>query len=346
MSRKLEFALIGCGSFGEVLGRYILEVADIAAVCDVNEQSAAQTARALKLDVPVDTDFEQTVRRPGLDAVAITAANFVHAPIAIAAAEAGLHIFCEKAMARTVAECWEMVRACRKKNLRLTVGHKRRLRPSWGRMIDLTRDDGPLGAPLAITVSQYADMRPYAYPGTWWADPQLSGGHLAIIGVHVIDWFRAMCGDARHVSAVFGPRMDEGYKYPDVLHATIAFHGGAVASINSTLHNPLQKFRQAQGPMVQCRHGGMCLSPDMETIELNWQRLDEESPHRELFAVAEEFDPAYRREMGDFVRWVTEDRTPCLTWVEGLRCVELMEAIYRSAEQDGAKVELPLSPEV
>ena len=114
------------------------------------------------------------------DAVAITAANFVHARIAVAAAQAGMHVYCEKAMARNVAECWQMVRASQQNNVRLMVGHKRRLRPAWSRMIELTRPDAPLGEPVAITVTQYADLRPYEYPGTWWADPQRSGGAFAV----------------------------------------------------------------------------------------------------------------------------------------------------------------------
>lgn len=54
----------------------------------------------------------------------------------------------------------------------------------------------------------------------------------------------------------------------------------------------------------------------------------------------------YILEVGDFARWVQEGRPPCLTWVEGLRCVELMEAAYRSAEAGGQVVELPLYPEL
>ena len=56
------------------------------------------------------------------------------------------------------------------------------------------------------------------------------------------------------------------------------------------------------------------------------------------------FDEAFHREVGDFVRWIREDRAPCLTWVEGLRCVEIMEAAYQSADQGGVPVALPLYP--
>jgi hypothetical protein len=48
----------------------------------------------------------------------------------------------------------------------------------------------------------------------------------------------------------------------------------------------------------------------------------------------------------DFIAWVREGKRPCLGWIEGLRCVEMMEAAYRSADADGAAVDLPLHPEL
>ncbi len=341
----LRFGLIGCGDFGKYLGAYIQEVAQVAALCDLDAGGMAATVDHLGLpDAPRFTDYGDLIASGRVDAVAVTAANFVHEEIAVAAAGAGLHVFCEKAMARSVPECWRMVRACRKAGVKLMVGHKRRLRPPWARMIELTAEDA-LGAVETVSVVQYADMRPYDVTGTWWADPALSGGHFAVLGVHVVDWLRAMCGDAVSVTAAAGPRHDDGFGFPDVLQATFRFASGAVASLSSAMHFPLHRFREAQGPWGQCRKGGFKLVPQMEHIDLYWQRLDEDEARHERFDDLG-FDVAYRLEIGDFVRSVTEDRPPCLTWVEGLRCVELMEAAYRSAREGSRPVDLPLYPEL
>ena len=305
-----------------------------------------RTAARLGIDPPRYASYRELFAKEKLDAVAITAANFAHREICVAAAQAGLHVFCEKAMARTTAECWDMVQACRDNGLKLLVGHKRRLRPSWARMIELTRTDGPIGEPLAITVSQYADLRPYAHAGTWWADDSLCGGPLASLGVHVLDWFRAMCGDASRVSASYGAEMDPTYNYPTVLHANYRFDSGALASLNTSFHYPLHKFRESQGPMVQARRGGLKLVPQMTHLDLYWQTIDTEDTVHERFPIEKDFHPAYRREVGDFVEWITNDRLPCLTGMDGLRCVELMEASYQSAEKDGAWIDLPLYPEL
>jgi predicted dehydrogenase len=333
MSQKLRFGLVGCGDFGKHLGGYLLEAADITALCDVNRPGMVETAQTLNLDVPHFTDYGKMFAAGGLDAVAVTAANFAHAEITAAAAQAGLHVFCEKAMARTVPECWEMAHACRESDVKLMIGHKRRLRPPWARVIELT-DEALLGEDLAVTVTEYTDNRPYNFFGTWWADPQLSGGFFHMHGVRVIDWFRAMCGDAAKVIAMYGPQHDERYKFLDILHTTFQFESGGLATINGGLSYPLHKFRESQGPWAECRQGGFKLVPFLDHIDLYWQRLDEEEIHHERFGDLG-FDHAYRLEIGDFVRWVQEEHPLCLTWVEGLRCVEMMEAAYRSAESGG-----------
>ena len=231
MTNRLRIGLIGCGDFGKYLGPYIQEVAEITALCDPSEDGMVATAEALNLEVTHYSDHEEMLQSGDLDAVAITAANYVHRDLTVAAANRGLHVYCEKAMARTVPECWEMARACQANDVKLMVGHKRRLRSPWARMIELT-DDSMLGRPLAITVAEYCDNRPYDFFDTWWADPELGGGFFHLHGVHVIDWFRAMCGDAKKVTAIYGPQHDDRYKFHDIVHATFQFESGALASIN------------------------------------------------------------------------------------------------------------------
>ena len=130
--------------------------------------------------------------------------------------------------------------------------------------------------------------------------------------------------DARDVHAVFGPQHDPRYGFRDILHATYRFHSGAVATITGGLSFPLHAFRESQGPWGECRHGGFKLVPALDHIDLYWQRLDAPAAEHERFDDLG-FDHAYRREIGDFFRWIGSGAEPCLTWMEGLRCVEMME---------------------
>ncbi len=201
-----------------------------------------------------------------------------------------------------------------------------------------------LGGVVAITSCVYYDARPYDHKG-WWTKEQRCGGILAIAGVHTIDWMRAMCGEVTAVSAVAGPQIDLRYDFSDTLHVSLRFAEGAVATLNVSLGYPLRKYRESVGTQVVCRNGGMRLDTQLDHIDLHWQqRTGAEAHHKRFDDLG--FETAYRKELHDFVRWITEGREPCLTWREGLRCVEVMEAAHRSAKEGGKVLKLPLYPEL
>ena len=338
---RLRFALFGAGDFGPYLARYIVEVADLAAVCDPKPESRAKFRETTGLQLAEYDSHQRLLDEVEIDAVAVTSPNFTHKEITVAAAAAGKHVYCEKAMAPTVPDCWEMVRACQAAGVRLMVGHKRRLRPPWARMIEL-RDR--LGSVAATTSCYYHDSRPYDFKG-WWTRKALCGGTLDVAGVHVVDWLRAMCGDVVTVRATAGPQIDSRYDFSDNLHVSLQFHSGAVADLTVSLSYPLLQFRESAGPLVVCRNGGIRFVPFLDHIDLYWQHRDDPEPHYERFDDLG-FDHAFRKEIGDFVHWVTDGTQPCLTWREGLRCVEVMEAAHRSAMKAGEVIKLPLYPQL
>jgi len=340
-TKRLRVAMFGTGDFGPEFAPYVNEFAELVAVCDPNPQARARFAEKTGLRLAEYDQHEKLLSQSDVDAVVISSSNHTHRELAVAAAKAGKHVFCEKAMANSVPECWEMVRACEAAGVRLMVGHKRRLRPPWARMIELRDRLGPV---LAITACAYFDARPYNHQG-WWTRRTGCGGILPVIGVHTIDWMRAMCGDVARVRALAAPQIDPRYDFPDTLHVSLEFHSGAVASLSVSLSYPLLRFRESGGPLVVCRDGGMRFVPFLKHLDLSWQHRDDQEPHFERFDDLG-FDHAYRQEFGDFVRWITEGRQPCLTWREGLRCVEVMEAAHRSADQRGLVIALPLYPEL
>src|ERR1041385_2684234 len=97
--RSVALALVGCGSFAEdivaVLGH--LPEAHIVAVCDVNPAAAA--AFGARLGVPHFTAIDGVLAESDAQAVVIMTPHSTHRDLAVAAARAGRHVFCEKAMA-------------------------------------------------------------------------------------------------------------------------------------------------------------------------------------------------------------------------------------------------------
>lgn len=344
--RRLRFAMIGTGNFGPILATFISEVADVVAICDPSPNSRTRFVESTGLKVAEFADYQSLLEQREIDAVALTGPNFTHAPIAVASAHAGKHVFCEKTMAPTVPDCWKMVRACEAAKVNLMVGHKRRLRPPWAKMIQLREQ---LGQVAAISIVGYWDARPDAFKG-WWTHESESGGVLALSGVHELDWMRAMCGDVEAVSGIAGPQVDQRYDFSDSIHVMLRFRSGAIGFLGVSLSYPLRRYRQVYGADVTCRDGGMRLRTSFQQVDLHWKSLSESEEHHERFEEAGG-DPvganeALRRETRDFVRWIVDGTEPCLTWREGLRCVEVIEAARQSAKQSGAWIPLPLYPEL
>ncbi len=347
MNHRLRFALFGTGNFSTVFGKFIAEQAEVVAICDPSKESRLRFAKATGIEA-IEFDNYQALLASvtEIDAVALTGPNNSHYPIAIVAAKLGKHVFCEKTMAPTLEQCWEMVRACDAANVKLMVGHKRRLRAPWARVIQLRETLGPV---VAMSIVGYFDARPDNFGG-WWVKESESGGTLAVSGVHEIDWMRALCGDVETVSAIAPPQIDQRYDFPDSLHVNLRFRSGAVGFLGVSLSYPLTRYRQVVGAKVVCRDGGIDLRTSLHDAEVNWKLSIDPQEHSEIFSEPGG-DPiganeALRKEIREFIQWITDGVQPSLTWREGLRAVEVIEAARLSAAQSARWIELPLHPEL
>ena len=134
MTRRLRVGVVGTGVIAQVMHlHYLGELADrfdIAAVCDIVPENARACAE--RYGVPAAfTDWREMLRQP-LDAVLVLTSGS-HAPIAIAAAEAGLHVLVEKPMCFSTSEGLAMVAAAERGGVTLMVAYPKRYDPAFGR---------------------------------------------------------------------------------------------------------------------------------------------------------------------------------------------------------------------
>jgi predicted dehydrogenase len=145
--------------------------------------------------------LEEALALPGLRAVSITTPPGAHADGAVAAARAGLHVLCEKPMARTLAEAETMRAAAR--GVVALVDHEFRFDAARATLARLIRR-GDLGTPQLVTavttMPLYVD--PYRPPPAWWFDADQGGGWLGACGSHWIDALRVWLGDFAEVTAL------------------------------------------------------------------------------------------------------------------------------------------------
>ena len=329
----VSIAIVGCGSFGQHMADLMARLGSlkIAAVCDPDEEKSLPLARAL--GVPAHASFRRCLEESRAAAVALFTPNHLHAPMAIAAAEAGKHIFCEKPMAMNVAECYAMIEAAEAKGVKLMVGHKRRLRPQYLKMAEIVRGQR-YGRPLAVQVNGFYGRELW----DWWTRRETGGGLLFHAGVHDLDFLRHACGEVGTVFARSPVKTHHGTDFEDALALLIQFESGTVATLQVSPLSPQRTFRHAFGVHFVLERGDLIYDPVETTVTVQGRG---EPAQRFRFDNEAGFEQAYRTELESFAAWVSRDAQPVLTGWDGLRCVEIMEAAQLSA-YGGRQVQLPL----
>jgi len=150
--------------------------------------------------------WEDLLELDGIDAVSIAVPTFLHAPIAVAALERGIHVLSEKPIARNEAEALSMVEAARAAGRVLDVGFNHRQRGDIQKLKEVV-DAGRLGRPY-YAKAWWLRRRGIPGRGSWFTTAELAGGGpLVDIGVHVLDYSLFLLGNPR-VTAVSASTYD------------------------------------------------------------------------------------------------------------------------------------------
>ncbi len=189
MARKLRYALIGCGGCGEhkhlaAYKKHPDEI-ELAAVFDADQAKAHAVAE--RNHVPkVCASYEELLADPKIDIVSVVTPNILHAPISIAALNAGKHVHVEKPIAMNAAEAQAMVDAKNRAGRKLMVALNNRFTET-SQYAKRFVEEGHLGE---IYHARCGWRRRVGFNmfGSWFADKKMSGGGPLIdLGVHFFD---------------------------------------------------------------------------------------------------------------------------------------------------------------
>ncbi len=327
---ELRFALIGCGGMGRSEAKVLAQVpeARLVAVCDVQEPAAQ--AFGNEMGVPAYSDPAVVLGSSDIGAVIVATPNGLHTQLVLDAAAAGKHIFCEKPMAFTVAECDRMIAAAEQHGVRLMVGQVLWLLPFYSRIVELF-DSGLLGKPVAAQVTRTG----------WFGDPiapyrlrkATTGGQLYDVTVHEIDLLHHLCGPAKSVLAVMSRSVVQNIDYEDTVQLQIRYQSGAMASIFESLAAPLGYT----GGHIVAERGSLVYDTRQRQVSY---RLAGEGQSAVTETVNErERENGYLRELRSFTEWVLHGKEPLMTAREGRAAIAVVEAAYQSA-QSGQPVEV------
>ncbi len=326
----LKVAICGAGGLGSSHADNFQQIqgTEVALVYDVIEQAAAELAEGVGATA---TTEEADLYADDIDIVCVTTPTPFHAQYAVAAAEAGKHILCEKPLARTVEQGLEVLEAVEKAGVKMIVGHVVRFFPEYARARELV-NSGAVGEVGMVRTTRINTLPGGA--GGWFADYEMSGGVTLDMVIHDFDWLLWTFGPAERVYAVGAP---DRMPLLDYSLTTIRFKSGAIAHAEGSWAD-LGVFRTefeiaASGGLI--KHD----STEMATLTIQTRGAQEG-----LAAVQVPESPApkspYLLEDEHFVECILEGKQPDITPQEAQAALELALAACESIEGGGKVVQL------
>ena len=189
--QRVKTAVIGTGGRGSYLLRGVIEQADasVAALCDIKPDRLDKAASAAARDNPAThTDWRAVIDRKDVDAVFIATPPHLHSEMAIAALQAGKHVYCEKPIGVTAAQVRDLVKAAKASSRVFVSGQQMR---SSGRLITAVQKirEGAIGEVLMVKAQRQAsaDLNHSGTSADWYFDVDKSGGYLIEQSVHNLD---------------------------------------------------------------------------------------------------------------------------------------------------------------
>lgn len=233
----VKVAMIGLGWWGKKMTAVLQSAKqDIEIVCAA-EPNPAGADFAKDYGFTCYLDHKGALAHPGVEAVILATPHSLHAQQIEDSVAAGKHIFCEKPLAMTRKGAEKAVNACAAKKLVLGMGHERRFEPPVADMIAVARD-GRLGRLLQVEANFSHDKFVALDPSNWRLNPdEAPVGGMTATGIHLTDLSTLLFGPARDVR-VSCEKLASNIPQGDTMSAHIRFKSGGTAYISATLATP------------------------------------------------------------------------------------------------------------
>jgi len=341
--RRIRFALVGCGRIAE---RHIealeqhAQHAELIAVCDVDEQTVQRVAA--QTGTEGFTGYDRLLAESDADCVILCTPSGLHARQAIEAAEAGRHVVTEKPMATRWKDGIAMVEACDKRGVRLFVVKQNRRNPTV-QLVKRAIDQGRFGRIYVVNMSVLW-TRPQAYyesaawRGTW----EFDGGAFMNQASHYVDLLDWLIGPVESVHA-FTATLARRIEVEDSGVAIVRWRSGALGTMTVTMLTYPRNLEAAVtiiGEQGTVRLGGVAVN-DIQHWEFARPDPDDELVKSASYPTSSVYGIGHPLYYENVIQTLRGEADPETDGREGLRSLELLVGIYRSA-RDGVTVSLPL----
>ena len=217
----------------ENYAQFIQDQPDAQISCVWDEDPIRGKAWGETLNVPFIPDLDALLARHDVDAVIIDSPTSMHKELMVKAAKAGKHIFTEKCMCLTAADCDEVIRAAEDAGVIFTISFPQRAR---GRSLFVKKcvEEGILGDVTMLRTRTSHNGATAGWLPDYWFDPETTGGGAMMdLGAHPMYLARWILGKPVRISSLFNART--GYAVEDNAVCAIEFENKAMAVAETSL---------------------------------------------------------------------------------------------------------------
>jgi predicted dehydrogenase len=325
-NRRVRYAVVGLG--------HIAQVAVLPAFAHAKENSelrvlvSGDPAKLGELSeryhVPQTYSYEQyetCLHSAEVDAVYIALPNSMHCEYSVAAAQAGVHVLCEKPMALSEAECDLMIREARQNQVKLMIAYRLQFASSHLAAIE-TVTSGQIGIPRIFNSVFSFQVK----EGDVRLQKGLGGGPLYDIGIYCVNAARHLFGEEPHEVFAMNASLDDP-RFREVAEstsATLRFSDSRLSTFTCSFGAARVSAYEVVGTKAVLRsdpayeRAGACKHYLIADGKITTRVF----PEQDQFA----------RELAEFSQCVLEGRDPQPSAEEGLADVRIIQALLRSAE--------------
>jgi UDP-N-acetyl-2-amino-2-deoxyglucuronate dehydrogenase len=341
--RKIRFALAGCGRISanhfDALEKHT-ERTELVGVCDVDAGALAKAvertgARGFK-------SLESMLAGTEADVVILATPSGVHADQAAQVAAAGRHVMTEKPMATRWRDGKRMVHACDQAGVHLFVVKQNR-RNATLQLVKRAIEKKRFSRIYMVTINVFWSRPQSYYDGAAWRGTwEFDGGAFMNQASHYVDLLDWLIGPLESVYA-YTATLARNIEVEDTGVAAVRWRSGALGTVNVTMltyPKNLEGSITVIGEKGTVRVGGVAVNEIQHWTFAEPAEEDQrvKSASYQTASVYGFGHPAY---YDNVIRVLQGEAEPRTDGREGLRALEVLIAIYRSA-RDGHRVSLPL----
>lgn len=332
---KIRFGICGAGAVAYE-NTSLLSMnpnVELISVTSRTEEHAKEFAEKFKMKSHY-TDYREMLEKENLDAVAICTPNYLHAEMAIAAVEAGKHIFCEKPMTTTLEDANSIINAVKKAKIKFMYAAHQRFFTGF-QILKKIIETEILGR-ISFIRARFTHQGPYTTwkaksKEKWFFDKEKAGGGALLdLGIHHIDTLLWLFGEISDIQGASLGTFYQDTSWEDVASVVFKFQSGIIGELEASWCALPSNIIEVHGfnGFLNIQALGYKLAPWVEYFPKKLKR-------NELIQslTPDTFLENVKKKMTDhFIECIIEDKEPIATAEDGKKALEFVISAYKLAK--------------